>query len=87
MWNKIEHRLFSFITKNWRGRPLLDRATVVNLIASTTTATGLKVYACLDERKYPSGLKVADEQMESIRIIKHESHGEWNYTIKPRRRN
>jgi transposase len=82
-WNKIEHRLFSFITKNWRGRPLLDRATVVNLIASTTTRTGLKVHACLDMTKYPTGLEVTDEQMARIRIQKSAFHGEWNYTIQP----
>jgi hypothetical protein len=84
-WNKIEHRLFSFITKNWRGKPLLDRATVVNLIASTTTKTGLTVRAYLDRKKYAAGLTVTDDQLESIRVEKDEFHGEWNYTIKPRR--
>jgi transposase len=83
-WNKIEHRLFSFITKNWRGKPLLDRATVVNLIANTTTKTGLKVHAYLDEGQYTTGVKVTEEQMKSIRIVKNDFHGEWNYTIKPR---
>jgi hypothetical protein len=83
-WNKIEHRLFSFITKNWRGKPLLDRATVVNLIANTTTKTGLKVHAYLDTNEYPTGIAVTDAQFGSIRITKDEFHGDWNYTIKPR---
>jgi hypothetical protein len=84
-WNKIEHRLFSFITQNWRGKPLLNRATVVNLIASTTTATGLKVHACLDTSSYAAGRKVSDEEMESLRIRRAKFHGEWNYVIHPKR--
>ena len=83
-WNKIEHRLFSFITKNWRGRPLLSHAAIVNLIASTRTAAGLKVTCRLDMRQYPSGVKVSDEQMAAIRITPDRFHGEWNYTIHPR---
>jgi Rhodopirellula transposase. len=83
-WNKIEHRLFCFITKNWRGRPLLSHAAVVNLIASTRTAAGLKVTCRLDMRHYPSGLKVRDEQMAAIRLTPGRFHGEWNYTIHPR---
>jgi transposase len=84
-WNKIEHRLFSFITKNWRGRPLLSHAAIVNLIASTRTAAGLKVTCRLDMRQYPSGVKVSDEQMATICITPDRFHGEWNYTIHPRR--
>jgi hypothetical protein len=83
-WNKIEHRLFSFISQNWRGKPLLTRATVVNLIASTTTTTGLKVHAYLDTKQYPDKIQVTEEQMNSIRIEHLGFHGEWNYTIRPR---
>lgn len=83
-WNKIEHRLFSFITKNWRGKPLLDRATVVNLIASTTTTTGLKVHAFLDTSDYPAKIQISDEEMASLRITRSSFHGEWNYTVRPR---
>jgi hypothetical protein len=82
-WNKIEHRLFSFISQNWRGKPLLTRATIVSLIASTTTSAGLEVFAYLDERDYPLSIQVSDEEMKSIRIKPHRFHGEWNYTIKP----
>lgn len=83
-WNKIEHRLFSFISQNWRGKPLLTRATVVSLIASTTTSAGLKVHAYLDTNKYPAKIKVSDEQMESLSIKRSKFHGEWNYTVQPR---
>jgi len=83
-WNKIEHRLFSFITQNWRGKPLLTRATVVSLIASTTTSTGLEVFAYLDEGEYPLKIQVSDEEMKSIRLKPSKFHGEWNYTIKPK---
>ena len=85
-WNKIEHRLFSFITRNWRGKPLETHATIVKLIASTTTRTGLKVYCELDRQRYPKGVKVTDEQMAEVRIKRDTFHGEWNYTILPRRR-
>ena len=85
-WNKIEHRLFSFITQNWRGKPLESRAAIVKLIASTTTATGLKVYCELDNHPYEKGVKVTDEQMARINIKPHEFHGDWNYTIRPKRR-
>jgi hypothetical protein len=85
-WNKIEHRLFSFITQNWRGKPIESHATIVKLIASTTTATGLKVYCELDQQPYEKGVKVTDEQMDEINIKRHEFHGDWNYTIRPRRR-
>jgi hypothetical protein len=84
-WNKIEHRLFSFITKNWRGRPLVDQQTVVNLIASTTTQTGLRVRAALDTHKYETGIKVTDEQMANLKLTPANFHGEWNYSITPRK--
>jgi len=83
-WNKIEHRMFSFISKNWRGRPLLTRATVVSLIAATKTSTGLKIRCQLDKRNYVKGIKVSDAQMAKIKIEHDEFHGEWNYTIRPR---
>lgn len=85
-WNKIEHRLFSFITQNWRGKPLESHAAIVKLIASTTTATGLKVYCELDDHRYEKGLEVSQEQMAQINIQRHEFHGDWNYTIRPRRK-
>ncbi|MFI5381567.1 MAG: ISAzo13 family transposase [Tepidisphaerales bacterium] len=85
-WNKIEHRLFSFITKNWRGQPLLSHAAIVNLIASTRTAAGLRVTCRLDMRSYPSGVKVSDEEMAALQITPASFHGEWNYTIHPRRK-
>jgi len=85
-WNKIEHRLFSFITQNWRGKPLESHATIVKLISSTTTSTGLKVFCELDDHAYEKGVKVTDEQMAQINIKPHEFHGEWNYTIRPRPR-
>jgi len=83
-WNKIEHRMFSYITKNWRGKPLVDRATIVNLIGSTKTEEGLKVRCELDTKKYPKGIKVSDEQLEKVKLKKHDFHGDWNYTIKPK---
>lgn len=84
-WNKIEHRLFSFITSNWRGEPLLNYETVVNLIAKTTTAKGLKVTCRLDRRKYPTGRKVTDAEMKQVHLERNRFHGEWNYVIKPKR--
>ena len=83
-WNKVEHRLFSFITSNWRGEPLRDYETIVNLIAGTTTTKGLTVSCYLDHRKYPLGKKVSDSEMALLNIEAHNFHGEWNYTIKPR---
>jgi len=83
-WNKIEHRLFSFISRNWRGKPLLSRAAVVNLIANTKTKTGLTVQAVLDENTYETGRKVTDEEMASLNLIRESFHGEWNYRIEPR---
>jgi len=82
-WNKIEHRLFCFITKNWRGRPLVSYKTVVNLIASTTTRTGLKVRAALDTNRYETGIVVTDAELASVNITPDSFHGEWNYTIRP----
>lgn len=82
-WNKVEHRLFSFISSNWRGQPLRDYETVVNLIARTTTAKGLTVTCRLDRRKYPTGRKVDDEEFRRVNIQRHKFHGDWNYTIRP----
>lgn len=83
-WNRIEHRLFCRITQNWRGRPLTDRAAVVELIGATTTKTGLKVECALDTRTYEKGIKVSDAQMASLDIAGDAFHPEWNYSIKPR---
>jgi transposase len=83
-WNKIEHRLFSFISKNWRGKPLTSLKVIVSLIAGTTTRKGLKVHAEIDDRPYPAGIKVADVEMAQIRLRRDEFHGEWNYEIMPR---
>jgi hypothetical protein len=83
-WNKVEHRLFSFITQNWRGRPLDSRETVVNLIASTRTRTGLVVKAALDTNHYETAIKVSDADYAKLRMTRHRFHGDWNYTIRPR---
>lgn len=83
-WNKIEHRLFSFITMNWSGKPLISYQMVVNLIGATKTREGLKVKAVLDENIYEKGIKISDEELSEINMIRHEFHGEWNYTIKPK---
>jgi hypothetical protein len=83
-WNKVEHRLFSFITSNWRGEPLRDYETIVRLIAATTTAKGLSVTCRLDRRKYPAGCKVTDAELAAINLMPRRFHGEWNYTIHPR---
>jgi hypothetical protein len=83
-WNKVEHRLFCFITQNWRGQPLVSHQAIVNLIARTTTTKGLKVKAALDPNTYETGIKVPDEQMATLRITPAEFHGNWNYTIDPR---
>ena len=82
-WNKVEHRLFSFISSNWRGEPLRDYETIVKLIANTTTAKGLKVSCRLDRRKYAIGRKVTDLEMQQINIKRNRFHGEWNYVIRP----
>jgi hypothetical protein len=84
-WNKIEHRLFCFITKNWRGRPLTTYEVIVNLIASPTTPTGLVVPAAVDSNEYETGVEVTDNELARLRLIRDKFHGDWNYTIKPRR--
>src|SRR6202022_371441 len=83
-WNKIEHRLFSFISHNWRGKPLVSHQVIVNLIAATTTKTGLRVRAELDPGKSQKGVKVPNKEAAAIRLERHDFHGEWNYTILPR---
>ena len=83
-WNKIEHRLFSFISQNWRGKPLVSHQVVVNLIAATTTKTGLRVRAEIDPAKYPKGVKVSQRELAAIRLERDMFHGEWNYTVLPR---
>ena len=83
-WNKIEHRLFSAISRNWRGKPLISHEVIVNLIAATTTKTGLKVRSTLDRNAYPLGRKVSDAEMESLNLYRDVFHGEWNYVILPR---
>jgi transposase len=83
-WNKIEHRLFSFITMNWRGKPLVSLETIINLIGSTTTRSGLEVYARLDEGSYPDKIKVSDAELEAVNLHREKFHPEWNYRITPR---
>jgi hypothetical protein len=83
-WNKIEHRLFSFISQNWRGKPLVSHQVILNLIAATTTKAGLRVRAEIDPGKYPKGIKVSDKEVKALRIELDSFHGEWNYTILPR---
>ncbi len=82
-WNRIEHRLFSFISQNWRGKPLRTLATIVKLIGATTTNTGLKVYCDVDHNAYPKGVAVSDDQMTALNIQRAEFHGEWNYSFRP----
>ena len=82
-WNRIEHRLFAFITQNWRGKPLISREVIIQLIAATTTQAGLDVQCCLDENDYPKAIKVSDAEMAAITIVRDDFHGEWNYTISP----
>ncbi len=82
-WNKVEHRLFSHITMNWRGRPLTSHEVIVNTIAATTTATGLTVRAELDTSAYDTGIKISDRQMEALPLTRHDWHGDWNYTLRP----
>jgi hypothetical protein len=83
-WNKIEHKLFSFITQNWRGKPLVSYQTIVQLIAATTTRTGLNVKCEIDPARYPAGVKVTDAEIAAINITPHKFHGEWNYSIAPK---
>ena len=82
-WNKIEHRMFSFVSLNWRGKPLESLEVIINLIAGTTTNTGLKLYARLDDRSYQRGIEVTDQQLNAVNITRHSFHGDWNYTIPP----
>ena len=82
-WNKIEHRLFSFITMNWRAKPLTTYRTVVELIAATTTKTGLRIEADLDQGYYPTGQEISETDFKNLPITGHEFHGEWNYTVRP----
>jgi hypothetical protein len=84
-WNKIEHRLFSFITQNWRGKPLVSHQVMIQLIAATTTKTGLKVHCELDPNTYPAGVKVTDAEIARVNLQRHDFHGDWNYTIIPSR--
>src|SRR2546427_5719202 len=86
-WNKIEHRLFSFISLNWRGQPLVNYETIINLLGGTKTRTGLKVKAVLDTNDYEIGIKVSDEELEDVRLRRHKVHPVWNYTISPRKCN
>jgi Rhodopirellula transposase DDE domain len=86
-WNKIEHRMFSHITENWRGRPLVSHEVIINLIANTKTRTGLRIRAELDSGKYPTGIKITDAEFNALNLKQAEFHGDWNYAILPRRRN
>lgn len=82
-WNKIEHRLFSYISINWRGRPLTSLETIIELLSSTTTKQGLTVTAVIDKNRYPTGIKIPDDEMNRLNMVRNEFHGDWNYTIKP----
>jgi hypothetical protein len=83
-WNKIEHRLFSFISQNWRGKPLISHQVIIDLIAATTTTTGLTVKSKIDTNIYPPGLKVSDQQMAELQLRREKFHGDWNYKLLPR---
>jgi len=85
-WNKIEHRMFSHITQNWRGRPLVSHQVIIHLIANTRTQSGLRIRAELDPRKYPTGIKVSDAQLNAVNLKQSEFHGDWNYAVLPRRK-
>jgi Rhodopirellula transposase DDE domain len=80
-WNKIEHRMFSFITMNWRGKPLTSLRTIIELISTTSTSTGLTIQADNDPNWYPKGVKISDRELAALPFIAHDFHGEWNYTI------
>jgi hypothetical protein len=82
-WNKIEHRLFSHISTNWRGRPLVSQQVIVELIGATTTRSGLRVRAALDNGAYPLGVRVSDGELAAVPLRRHDWHGEWNYTVLP----
>jgi hypothetical protein len=84
-WNKIEHRLFCHITRNWRGKPLESHEVVISLIGNTTTETGLRVKATLDRRRYPTRKQVDDDQLAAVQLTPHKFHGDWNYAITPSR--
>lgn len=83
-WNKIEHRLFSYISQNWRGKPLTSHEVIINLIAATTSKTGLEVKSALDRNAYPDGIKISDQQMDELRLKRDNFHGDWNYSLLPR---
>jgi hypothetical protein len=85
-WNKIEHRMFSHITENWRGRPLVSHEVIINLIASTRTKSGLRIRAELDRTQYPTGIKITNAQLSALNLKQAEFHGDWNYAILPRRK-
>ena len=85
-WNKIEHRMFCHITQNWRGRPLISHEVIVQLIANTVTQQGLKIRAELDQRRYPAGIKVTDQELAQVNLKPHRFHGDWNYTIQPKKK-
>jgi Rhodopirellula transposase DDE domain len=85
-WATRQHRLFSFITMNWRAKPLVSYQVIIDLISATTTETGLKVICELDDRLYPKGVVVSDEELAAVNIVRADFHGEWNYTIKPSNR-
>ena len=82
-WNKIEHRMVSFVSLNWRGKPVESLEIIVNLIAATTTNTWLKIYARLDDQTHERGIDITDEQLAAVHITRHEFHGDWNYTVDP----
>jgi hypothetical protein len=82
-WNKIEHRLFSYISQNWRGKPLISHEVIINLIAATTTKEGLKIKCQIDDNIYPKGIKISDKELEKVKILRDDFHGEWNYSISP----
>ena len=82
-WNKIEHRLFSYITQNWRGKPLVSHQVIVQLIGATTTKTGLSVACRIDGNLYPKGVTVSDDEIDAINLTRDTFHGEWNYMISP----
>ncbi|MHB8436377.1 MAG: ISAzo13 family transposase, partial [Acidimicrobiales bacterium] len=82
-WNKVEHRLWSHVSMNWKGHPLTSHEVIVDLIAATTTRTSLKVKAGLDQSYYPRGIKITDKQLKEVPLQRHDFHGEWNYTVLP----
>jgi hypothetical protein len=86
-WNKIEHKMFCFISQNWRGKPLISLQTIVQLIAHTTTRQGLRIMSALDEREYVKGIKVSDAEMAALNLSRDDFHGEWNYSISPNTKN